>query len=61
MPELLIAIRLRRCGRRRPRRGGETPPFAGADAYERELLDAFDAGPKRLGRYVDAETEEVAV
>ncbi len=31
---------------------------AGAEAYERELPDAFDAGPKRLGRYVDAETEE---
>ena len=24
---------------------------AGADAYERELLDAFDTGPQRLGRY----------
>ncbi len=24
---------------------------AGADVYERELLDAFDAGPERLGRY----------
>jgi integrase len=33
---------------------------AGADAYERELLDAFDAGPQRLGRYLDAESEEDA-
>ncbi len=30
---------------------------AGADAYERELLDPFDAGPQRLGRYLDAEGE----
>ena len=28
---------------------------AGADAYERELLDAFDAAPRPLGRYLDAE------
>ena len=28
----------------------------GADEYERELLDAFDAGRSRpVGRYVDAE------
>ena len=33
---------------------------AGADAYERELLDAFDAGPQRHGRYLDAESEEDA-
>ena len=33
---------------------------AGADAYERELLDAYDAGRERLGRYVDAESEEDA-
>jgi hypothetical protein len=33
---------------------------AGADAYERELLDAFDASPKRLGRYLDAEDERDA-
>ena len=96
MPELLIAIRLRRCGpgvkHRRiydlrhtfatwslaagidiftlARRMGTSVKLidrtyghlvAGGDAYERELLDAFDAGPKRLGRCVDAETEEVAV
>jgi integrase len=30
-------------------------PVAGADAYERELLDTFDANPRPLGRYVDAE------
>jgi len=30
---------------------------AGADAYERELLDAFDSGSKPLGRYLDAESE----
>ena len=28
---------------------------AGADAYERQLLDAFDEAPERLGRYLDAE------
>jgi integrase len=33
---------------------------AGADAYERELLDAFDAGSKPLGRYLDAEGERDA-
>jgi integrase len=33
---------------------------AGADAYERELLDAFDAAAKPLGRYLDAEAEEDA-
>ncbi len=34
---------------------------AGADVYERELLDAFDAGPAgRLGRYLDAEVAESA-
>ena len=33
---------------------------AGADAYERELLDAFDASPKPLGRYLDAEDERDA-
>ena len=33
---------------------------AGADAYERELLDAYDVAPKRLGRYLDAEAEENA-
>ena len=34
--------------------------MAGADAYERELLDAFDVAPKRLGRYLDAEDERDA-
>ncbi len=33
---------------------------AGADTYERELLDAFDAAPERLGRYSDAEAEQDA-
>ena len=33
---------------------------AGADDYERELLDAFDDAPERLGRVVDAEAEEDA-
>ena len=33
---------------------------AGADAYERELLDAFDTGSNPLGRYLDAEPEEDA-
>src|ERR1051325_7452781 len=33
---------------------------AGADAYERELLDAFDAGSNPLGRYLDAETNQDA-
>ena len=33
---------------------------AGADAYERELLDAFDASPRPLGRYVDAEDDRDA-
>ena len=33
---------------------------AGADAYERELLDAFDARREPLGRYVDAEAERDA-
>ena len=33
---------------------------AGADANERELLDAFDTDPRRLGRYVDAEDERDA-
>ncbi|MDA0164275.1 hypothetical protein OM076_28655 [Solirubrobacter ginsenosidimutans] len=28
---------------------------AGADAYERELLDAHDNNPRALGSYVDAE------
>jgi integrase len=30
---------------------------AGADAYQRELLDAFDQGSKPLGRYLDAGSE----
>jgi len=30
---------------------------AGAGAYERELLDAFDKAPERLGRYLDVEGE----
>jgi hypothetical protein len=34
--------------------------MAGADVYERELLDAFDAGLQPLGRYLDAEPEENA-
>ena len=33
---------------------------AGADAYERELLDAFDTAPDRLGRCLDAEGERDA-
>jgi integrase len=33
---------------------------AGADAYERELLDAFDPSSKPLGRYLDAEGERDA-
>jgi len=33
---------------------------AGADANERELLDAFDADSDRLGRYLDAEDEQDA-
>ena len=33
---------------------------AGAGAYERELLDAFDKAPERLGRYLDAEAERDA-
>jgi integrase len=33
---------------------------AGADTYERELLDAFDRGSKPLGRYLDAEAERDA-
>src|SRR6478609_3295230 len=33
---------------------------AGADTYERELLDAFDRGSKPLGRYLDAEAEQDA-
>jgi hypothetical protein len=32
----------------------------GADAYERELLDAFDEAPERLGRSLDAEDERDA-
>jgi integrase len=33
---------------------------AGADTYERQLLDAFDEAPDRLGRYLDAEGERDA-
>jgi hypothetical protein len=33
---------------------------AGVDAYDRELLDAFDEGPQRLGRHMDAEGKEDA-
>ena len=35
--------------------------IAGADIYERELLDAFDEGRSpALGRYLDAEGEDDA-
>jgi integrase len=30
---------------------------AGADGYERQLLDAFDEASGRAGRYLDAESE----
>jgi hypothetical protein len=33
---------------------------AGADAYERQPLDAFDEAPERLERYLDAEGERNA-
>jgi len=41
-------------------RMGSANATAGADAYERELLDAFDAAPQPLGRYLDAEREQDA-
>ena len=35
-------------------------PVAGADGYERELLDAFDARREAFGRVVDTGDEEDA-